>query len=143
MTSKPQKLYKTSLTRFHDSGMTNSSMRIRAVENLCSNPKTRYYNQIHCVKQPKFFNKIPKIENIKKIETQHEAKELSVSGFSNKMVKVRNLNEETEFEWMKTEGKTEKKTYKRPLTAVNKFPIYKETKNTLGMIKTSPSIIMI
>lgn len=141
MRVKPQKLYKTSLTKFHESGLSSSSMRVRAVEILNSTPNNhKFYNQIHSLKNPqsKFFND-KKAEIFVKYHERTEVKELSVSGFSNKMVKIKNLNDESELEQIKTvitNAALPDKKIQRPLTAFHK-PIYKENKNY--QMKVSPS----
>ena len=117
-------------------------MRVRAVEILNSTPNNNY-NQIHCVKKMNFFDENNKINSEFKMKNEKkEFRQMSVSGHSNIIIKVKNLNEETEFEPLKTaistEGKVDKKIYTRPLTAVHR-PVNKEFKQ-LGVIKTSPSL---
>ena len=135
MRVKPQKLYKSSLTKQHESALSNSSMRVRAVEILNSTPHN-VINPIHTIIKPKFFEEKPKI--VDQMIKNHEFKELSVSGFSNKLIKVRNINEETEFEPLKTGFSPEKKI-QRPMTGVQR-PVYKENKG--GLLKISPSILL-
>lgn len=144
MRTKPQKLFKSSLTKFHDSCLSNSSMRVRAVELLNMN-STHYnqvsYNQIHSLKNPpippRFFEKN---DNAGKNMERKEVKELSISGFSNRVVKIRNLNEESGIEPVKplyNEAIPEKKL--RPATAAIQRPINKEN-NKISQNKISPSI---
>jgi len=142
--AKPQKLFKTSLTKFQQSGLTNSSMRVRAVEFLNATNNNNY-NQIHCLKKNNFFCEKNKINSeFKMTNEKNEIRKMSVSGNSAKIIKVKYLNEETEFEPLKTvlstEGKVEKKIYTRPLTSHR--PLNKENKH-LGVIKTSPRINII
>ena len=145
MRTKPQKLFKSSLTKFHDSCLSNSSMRVRAVEllNMNSTPYNQVsYNQIHSLKNPvippRFFEKNDNVVGRNMERT--EVKELSVSGFSNRVVKIKNMNEEFGIEPVKplyNEAIPEKKL--RPATAAIQRPINKEN-NKILQNKLSPSI---
>lgn len=125
---KPQKLYKTSLTKFQETGLANSSMRVRAVELLNCTPRSNPYNQIHSAKQAKFFerqqNKNNEETELMRAESEKNLGEgLSITGFSNKMIKIKNLNENTIFEGENHENNEwEQRNSKnhRPMTAVHR-----------------------
>lgn len=159
--TKPQKLYKSSLTKFQESTLTNSSMRVRAVEMMNSPLNCPPFSQIHSSKalMTRFFDEKKRNteyteQNERKIDNSASEKDLvrdlSITGYSNyKTIRPNYINEQTEFELSSNKGTSERKIH-RPLTALHRNvqrpftalhpSAYKENQQ---MIKNSPGNILL